>query len=195
MNILKNKKGFLGWLILVIILILAVNIKSQEYIEPYKVWFDYENKLPIKVEYTYIHSLVKIERTNYFKQDSGTLHPNQYKGSKYDRGHLFPAAKAKTKQQMVNSFNMKNVAPQHPSLNRGIWRKLESYVENRSICNDSIQVITGYIQIESYIGDLPIPMYFYKTLKIWEEGEVIIETFLFKNKKPEFSDLEMYRLN
>ena len=71
-----------------------------------------------------------VARSNRFMADP-ELHgpksyPSDYSRSGYDRGHQAPAG-----NQMVDSelkdqtFYMSNMAPQRPSLNRGIWKMLE----------------------------------------------------------------------
>jgi endonuclease G len=73
------------------------------------------------------------DRKDSFKTDTeigtGSATLADYRGSGYDRGHLAPAADMKMSAlSMSDSFYMSNMSPQHPSFNRGIWSKLESYV-------------------------------------------------------------------
>jgi endonuclease G len=52
--------------------------------------------------------------------------PNDYARSGYDRGHQAPAGNQTTDERLkAQTFFMSNMAPQRPSLNRGIWRQLE----------------------------------------------------------------------
>lgn len=46
-----------------------------------------------------------------------------YKGSKWDRGHMFAAAAAPTHEASAQSFSLANMIPQAPQLNQGIWAK------------------------------------------------------------------------
>ena len=48
----------------------------------------------------------------------------------YDRGHLFPAADARTQTQMDATFLLSNMAPQHKALNRGLWKQLEEWLRD-----------------------------------------------------------------
>lgn len=49
-----------------------------------------------------------------------------YKGSGYDRGHLYPAADAKwSAQSMSDCFSFANMTPQAHALNNGAWKTLE----------------------------------------------------------------------
>ncbi len=74
-----------------------------------------------------------ITRTNNFREDpyirEGSATLDDYRGSGFDRGHLAPAADmAFSTIAMSESFYLSNMSPQAPSFNRGIWKKLESYV-------------------------------------------------------------------
>ena len=70
------------------------------------------------------------------------------------------------RKQMSETFVMSNISPQAPSFNRGIWKKLESYVRNKTINSDSLIVITGGVLNDSLprIGknEVCIPKYYYK---------------------------------
>ena len=61
----------------------------------------------------------------------GSAHPNDYKSSGFDRGHLVPAADRKgSEAAQKETFLMSNVTPQRPNCNRGIWEELESKVRS-----------------------------------------------------------------
>ncbi|CAG0911930.1 unnamed protein product, partial [Cyprideis torosa] len=49
-----------------------------------------------------------------------------YVGSGYDRGHLIASADRRS-SGVLNSetFLLSNMSPQHPRLNRGLWKTLE----------------------------------------------------------------------
>jgi endonuclease G, mitochondrial len=71
-----------------------------------------------------------LARHNEFKADPDLKgprsYPIDYKGSGYDRGHQAPAGNQTRDQALKDqTFYMSNMAPQRPSLNRGIWRVLE----------------------------------------------------------------------
>lgn len=70
-----------------------------------------------------------------------------YAGSGYDRGHMFPAADSPTAEVMAQSFSLANMVPQTPELNRGPWAKsveipTRQYVK-RLPANTRVYVITG----------------------------------------------------
>jgi endonuclease G len=69
-------------------------------------------------------------RSNRFKADPDLkgpkAYPNDYVGSGYDRGHQAPADNQTIDRALKDqTFYMSNMAPQRPSLNRGIWKLLE----------------------------------------------------------------------
>ena len=102
-----------------------------------------------------------------------------YKGSSYDRGHLAPAADMRwSTKVMSQSFLMSNMSPQHPSLNRGIWQKLEKKVRDWAIKYKKIHVISGPVfERADYkrIGNsrVAVPHSYYKILYAPEQNEMI----------------------
>ena len=69
-----------------------------------------------------------------------------YRGSGYDRGHMVPAADMEFSEiAMSECFYMSNVSPQHPSLNRGIWKRFEQQVRKWTLEYDSLIIITGRV--------------------------------------------------
>ncbi len=54
--------------------------------------------------------------------------PTAYTGSRYDRGHMVPNHAIVTRfgpEEQRKTFQMTNIAPQSPALNRGPWREME----------------------------------------------------------------------
>ncbi len=71
-----------------------------------------------------------LARSNRFRADpdlkGAKAYPQDYAGSGYDRGHQAPAGNQTVDPDLKDqTFYMSNMAPQRPSLNRGIWRMLE----------------------------------------------------------------------
>lgn len=66
-----------------------------------------------------------------FRRDpiaANSARPNDYTRSGYDRGHMAPnhaIASRYGKDAQAETFLMGNIAPQTPSLNRGVWRDVE----------------------------------------------------------------------
>jgi len=133
-----------------------------------------------------------VGRTNDFRIDykvkTGSASLSDYKGSGYDRGHLAPAADFKwSSTVMSESFFMSNMSPQHPSFNRGIWKKLEGSVRNWADDNGEIHVVTGPILNEQFstIGynKVSIPNYYYKVILDYREPELKGIGFILPNQK------------
>jgi len=131
----------------------------------------------------------KAKRHGTFKQDplvsTGSANTNDYKYSGYDRGHLAPAADmAWSKDAMKESFYTSNISPQHPSFNRGIWKKLESQVRKWAKENDELLIVTaGMIFDTTKIGDVSVPMFFYKVILDNKEPERKAIAFILLNEK------------
>jgi len=128
-------------------------------------------------------------RTNNFRSDkkisTNSANLSDYKGAGYDRGHLAPAGDMSfSTTAMSESFYMSNMSPQHPSFNRGIWKKLESLVRSWGI-NSSIYIVTGPIldDCSSTIGinNVCIPEYYYKV--IYDPLEQKMISFILLNEK------------
>ncbi len=138
------------------------------------------------------HLTGTVSRTDNFRSDSkvktGSASLADYKGSGYDRGHLAPAADFKwSPVVMSESFYMSNMSPQHPSFNRGIWKKLEGTVRNWAADNEEIYVVTGPVLTGTYpaIGPnhVSIPEYYYKVILDYKEPELKGIGFIMPNMK------------
>lgn len=113
------------------------------------------------------------ERTDDFREDTlvstGSATLADYKGSGYDRGHIAPAADmAFNNTAMSESFYFSNMSPQHPSFNRGYWKKLEAEVRNWAYDRGQLFVASGPVLVSEYeqIGPnkVSIPEFYYKVL-------------------------------
>jgi endonuclease G len=113
------------------------------------------------------------KRKNNFKEDTsiitGSAQLIDYKGSGYDRGHLAPAATfVDSQKEMDESFYMSNMSPQHPSFNRGVWKKLEEYERKMAMEKDTVYVICGPILTKGLktIGpnEVSVPELYYKII-------------------------------
>lgn len=112
-------------------------------------------------------------RGNNFKSDplvaTFSAHPDDYKNSGFDRGHLAPAGDFTFSDLAMNeTFFMSNMSPQSPAFNRGIWKKLEEQVRNWAGINEELFVITGPVLVDSLpqIGKngVSVPEYYYKVV-------------------------------
>ena len=111
---------------------------------------------------------------------------DDYKNSRYDRGHLAPAADMSwDAQAMRESFYFTNISPQEPAFNRGIWKKLEEQVRIWTRRYDTLYVVTGplFIHEPRYTGRIPVPSHFYKALLIKSDNQWESVAFIIENRK------------
>jgi endonuclease G len=108
--------------------------------EAYLVAYDAPVKIPVYVAYTLLpqNALGCFPRTNAFVADQslgGTgARPDDYAGTGYDKGHAAPDGDLSWSQQVeYESFLMTNMYPQHGSLNRGIWKLLETSIRGWAV--------------------------------------------------------------
>ncbi len=148
-----------------------------------------------------------VSRTNTFKQDpgisSGSASLEDYRGSGYDRGHIAPAADFMFDiDAMKDTFFMSNMSPQNPSMNRGIWSRLEAEGRVWAEKNGRVFIVTGPILEKSVyktigINKVSVPEYFYKIFLspiILGDGSfaVMCSAYCIPNSKTEksFSDFQ-----
>ena len=146
------------------------------------------------VYYSLVPSMLQgtVQRTNNFRQDPhvkmASAHPSDYKHSGYDRGHLVPAADCRfSRDAMSESFFMSNVSPQHPSLNRGLWKQLENWVRRWAQEKAKLYIVTGAIFRDpiAKIGanQVTVPSAYYKI--IYSKKDQSMLGFILPNKKNE----------
>lgn len=162
-----------------------------------------------------VADLPDVERLNNFRAD--TRIPRRfraglraYQGSGYDRGHLVASANQDLQNiQNSETFLLSNMSPQHPDLNRRLWRKLEEEIRKLD-AKDSIletYVLTCPIfyfgkAVETigadskYFGiDVPIPHAFVKSvLTENKRGQLDLYTFEMKNERLD-GEIEDYLVN
>jgi endonuclease G len=123
----------------------------------YTVTFSKSKCLPVVVKYWLTKNMLdceqRIRRSKKFKPDplipEFTNLDKDYKKSGYDRGHQMDAYDCGCDSTaMIESFYYSNVAPQEPTLNRGIWKKLEEYNLKLAKEYDSILVWCGAVTFE-----------------------------------------------
>lgn len=119
--------------------------------EAYLVAYDAPVKIPVYVAYTLLpqNALGCFPRTNAFVADqslNGTgARPDDYVGTGYDKGHAAPGGDLSWSQQVeYESFLMTNMYPQASSLNRGVWKLLETMVRGWAVqTNQSYTIFVG----------------------------------------------------
>jgi len=141
--------------------------------EAYLVAYDAPVKIPAYVAYTLLpqNALGCFPRTNAFVADQslgGTgARPDDYAGTGYDKGHAAPDGDLSWSAQVeYESFLMTNMYPQAGSLNRGIWKLLETAVRGWAVqTNQSYTIFVGafYGAGDKTIGNgVLVPHGFYK---------------------------------
>lgn len=115
------------------------------------------------------------------------VNTNDYTRSGYDRGHLAPAADMRwSETAMKESFYLSNICPQEPSLNRGIWKKLEDQTRLWALDFDTLWVVAGPVISDSMkrIGknEISVPHHFYKVICTISDNNYEGVAFLFENK-------------
>jgi endonuclease G len=140
--------------------------------QAYLVGYDALAKLPKFVTYELLpqNALGCIARTNAFVADQSVpngARPDDYAGTGYDKGHMSPDGDLSWDTQVeFESFLMTNMSPQAGSLNRGIWKLLETSVRGWAVQhNQSYIVYVGgvYNAQDKKIGNgVVVPHGFYK---------------------------------
>jgi endonuclease G len=174
--------------------------------EAYFVAYDAPVKIPVYVSYTLYpqNALGCFPRTNAFVPDqslNGTgARPDDYAGTGYDKGHAVPDGDLSWSQIVeYESFLMTNMYPQHGSLNRGIWKLLETSVRGWAVqLNQPLTVYVGafYGQNDPFIGNgVIVPNGYYKIVINNTTKE--IAGWAFPHTKPYVNlgnDLTKYRM-
>lgn len=142
--------------------------------EAYFVAYDAPAKIPVYVSYTLEpkNALGCFPRTNAFVADKsivGGATPADYVSTGYDKGHAAPDGDLSYSQQVeYESFLMTNMYPQAGSLNRGIWKLLETSVRGWSVqLNNPYTIFVGaiYDSTDKTIGKgVVVPHGYYKVV-------------------------------
>jgi endonuclease G len=132
------------------------------------------------------------ERDDNFKPDplvtTGSADEIDYKSSGYDRGHLAPAADMSfDKTALEESFLFSNISPQLPGFNRGVWKKLETYVRSVAKSLGTVYVVTGPI-LKSGLSEIgkngvDVPEKYYKTILYFSDTLITGIAFVMPNQK------------
>ncbi|MGM0649136.1 MAG: DNA/RNA non-specific endonuclease [Bacteroidota bacterium] len=110
-------------------------------------------------------------------------------GFGFDRGHLAPSADYRwSKTAMSATYYYSNITPQRPDFNRGGWAKLENFLRDYVIQNETpVVVYTGPVLsddlpvIERSVNKLSIPEYHYKIA--WDKENQRSIAFVISNDR------------
>jgi len=174
--------------------------------QAYLVGYDAAAKLPRYVSYelTPPNALGCVARTNAFATDQsvpGGATPDDYAGTGYDKGHMSPDGDLSWDTQVeYESFLMTNMSPQAGSLNRGIWKLLETSVRGWAVQrNQSYTVYVGgvYDANDPKIGKgVVVPHGFYKIVINNQTREIAGWAFPHTKPYPNLgNDLTKFRLS
>lgn len=161
--------------------------------EAYLVAYDAPVRIPAYVAYTLLpqNALGCFPRTNAFVADQSVPNgatPSDYIGTGYDKGHAAPDGDLSWSQIVeYESFLMTNMYPQHGSLNRGIWKLLETSVRGWAVqLNQPFTIYVGalYGAGDEYIanGKIIVPHGYYKIVVNQTTGAVA--GWVFPHTKP-----------
>lgn len=133
-----------------------------------------------------------VERTDDFRPDlkveTGSSTLEDYRRSRYDRGHLVPAADmAFSEEAMSETFFLSNISPQEPGFNKGVWRELEENTRDWAKRFKHLYVVTGPVlsqPIKFWIGEnqVAVAPSFYKVLLDLSEPELKAIGFIVPNQ-------------
>ena len=172
--------------------------------QAYLVGYDAAAKIPEFVTYELLpqNALGCIARTNAFTADQSVANgprPDDYAGTGFDKGHAVPDGDLSWDQQVeYESFLMTNMLPQAGSLNRGIWKLLETSVRGWAVQrNQSYTIYVGgiYTSTNKKIGTgVIVPHAFYKIVINNQTSEVAGWAFPHVAPYPNLgNDLTKYR--
>jgi len=173
--------------------------------QAYLVGYDAGAKIPKYVTYELLpqNAIGCVARTNAFAADQsipGGARPDDYAAAGYDKGHMSPDGDLSWDTQVeFESFLMTNMSPQAPSLNRGIWKLLETSVRGWAVQhNQSYTVYVGavYNAQDKKIGTgVVVPHGFYKIVINNQTNEVAGWAFPHVSPYPNLgTDLSKFRL-
>jgi endonuclease G, mitochondrial len=173
--------------------------------EAYLVAYDAPAKLPRLVMWTLTpgHALGCVARSNAFAADQSVPNgatPNDYAGTGYDKGHMAPDGDQSWDQQVeYESFLMTNMSPQAGSLNRGIWKLLETATRGWvAQSNHTFNIVAGglYNAQDKRIGaGVIVPHAFYKIVIDENTGQYAGWLFPHTNPYPNLgNDLTKFRV-
>jgi endonuclease G len=162
----------------------------------YVTYFNYQTNNPdwVAWELTSAEAYGRLDRSGFeFVADNALPRANRvafydYKGTRYDRGHMCPAGDMKwSAAAMHDCFYMSNVCPQDHELNQGSWEHLESACRRWASKMGSIYIVCGPIynsKTPEYIGidhRVAVPDAFFKVIVSLKKGNEKGIAFYYEN--------------
>ena len=159
------------FLMLSFILLIWGNLYSQIIVDKgiYKANFSNAYRQSLYVSYYLYKGGGNCSRTGLnFKNDDPRLlcaTDDDYKGSKYDKGHLANAEDfAFDCEKDELTFRYYNCLPQTPNLNRGVWKANETEIRKWSQ-SQKLYIICGGFFGNKKIGNMAVPSYCWKVVQ------------------------------
>jgi endonuclease G, mitochondrial len=149
----------------------------------YSLGYSYERRCALWVSYIISQRSISVdvERGERFYPDPEIpapyrVHPDDFKNSGYDKGHLAPSAAIDfSRKSNDETFAMSNIALQHPKLNRQAWGRLEGMMRAWTSALGKLAVITGpvYGPKPQLINNIPVPVSFYTVVYAFRSAACI----------------------
>lgn len=105
-----------------------------------------------------------------------------YARSGYDRGHMTPSGDMFDPESQHESFSLANMVPQEPSINRGVWERIESGVRRMVKSKGEVYLVTGPlfqgVELQRIGGRVLVPTAVYKAIydpRRQEAGAYLVE--------------------
>ncbi|MBN2685868.1 MAG: DNA/RNA non-specific endonuclease [Pontiellaceae bacterium] len=147
-----------------------------------------------------VPTLESDKRPGSFSTDRRTqarVSDDDYNKTGYDRGHMAPNYGIATRygrDAQLQTFQMSNVIPQTPSINRYLWKDLEMRVaEKYGRFFSEVWVITGPVfegEIETLASGISIPTAYYKIMVDEREGKLRALAFLVPSDYRDFGRIK-----
>jgi endonuclease G len=149
----------------------------------YSLGYSFERRAALWVSYiiTRRSISVDVQRGERFYPDPDIperyrVHPDDYKGSGFDRGHLAPSAAIDfSRKANDETFAMSNIALQHPKLNRQAWGRLEGLLRAWTTTLGKLAVVSGpiYDPKPPLIKGIHVPSGFYTVVYAYKSAACI----------------------
>lgn len=134
-----------------------------------------------------------VNRANYSFIGYRNLPYFNYYKSGYDRGHLVPAEDfANTNLRLKSTFYYINCVPQHPTLNRGIWKRYENITRKLSQ-EDSLLIICGGCDYPRTKANKYIPQNCFKVVYSLSNKKCIYAIIFPNNSSGQYNENESLR--
>lgn len=125
-----------------------------------------------------------------------------FKGTGYDRGHLAAAANHKKSPTVLQeTFLLSNICPQHPGLNRKLWKRLEIYTRSLAKHFNAVYVCSGPLYLPKEKDDklvveyqllgthhIAVPTHFFKIILMESQEGIEIKSFVMPNSETHSND-------